>query len=126
MNSGAALPLLEGVGQLGTYSFETKGAAIRLLLAPLLINVMPDVRQIALGRRAETMFKHYPHSSGAGNRQHQKAALPALFALDQCLADRVDFKAALLLSPDKIANGFAVIGVLSRRSANRSRQLAGR
>ena len=33
-----------------------------------------DVRQIPLGRRTETIFRHFPHSSGAGSRQNRKAA----------------------------------------------------
>jgi hypothetical protein len=37
--------------------------------------------------------------------------LPALFALDQCRANRFDLRTPLLLSPNEITDVFAVIGV---------------
>jgi hypothetical protein len=39
--------------------------------------------------------------------------LPALFTFDQCRANRLDLRTALLLSSNEIANAFAVVGVVA-------------
>ena len=48
---GAALTLLWGVGKLGAHGFDAECVMVRLLLAPLLVGVTPNVSHIALGRR---------------------------------------------------------------------------
>lgn len=72
---GAALTLLWGVGKLGAHGFDAECVMVRLLLAPLLVGVTPNVSHIALARRTKTIFRHFPHSSGAGNPRNQRAAV---------------------------------------------------
>ena len=72
---GAALPLLWGVGKLGAHGFDAECVVVRLLLAPLFVSVTPNVSHIALGRRGKAIFRHFPHSSGAGNPRSQRAAV---------------------------------------------------
>lgn len=62
-------------------------------------------------RRYSGIFRIHPAQEVV---KIERLRLPSLFALDQRLTDRVDFQAAaLLLSPDKIAHGFAAVSILS-------------